>query len=359
MGASVLLALAATLASMFAGVAPAAAAPLPVRVVVVTTFEIGEDTGDTPGEFQFWVERLPLPQTLPFALGPRALRYDPRRGILGVVTGGGAINAAAAITALGLDPRFDFRRSYWVLAGIAGINPNEGSIGSAAWAEWVIDRDLSHEIDAREIPADWPTGVVPIGRTRPFETPLPPPGLFSPNAYHLNPALVDWAFRLTEQVALADDPALAALRAHYRQPAAQRPPRVQKGDVIGASDWWLGERMTTLAEEWTRYWTGGRGHATTTAMEDCGVVRALELLARAGRADFARVLVLRSAANYSAPPPGETAAALLAAEASEDGTHLAGFRASLEAAYRTAAPVVNALADGWAQTRRAPPGTPR
>ena len=38
--------------------------PIPVRVVVVTTFELGNDTGDKPGEFQAWAERLPLPQTI-------------------------------------------------------------------------------------------------------------------------------------------------------------------------------------------------------------------------------------------------------------------------------------------------------
>jgi hypothetical protein len=30
-------------------------APIPIRVVVVTTFENGQDTGDAPGEFQNWV----------------------------------------------------------------------------------------------------------------------------------------------------------------------------------------------------------------------------------------------------------------------------------------------------------------
>lgn len=28
----------------------------PVKVVVVTMFELGGDTGDEPGEFQYWVE---------------------------------------------------------------------------------------------------------------------------------------------------------------------------------------------------------------------------------------------------------------------------------------------------------------
>ena len=31
--------------------------PTEVKVVVVTMFERGQDKGDDPGEFQFWVER--------------------------------------------------------------------------------------------------------------------------------------------------------------------------------------------------------------------------------------------------------------------------------------------------------------
>ena len=29
---------------------------IPVKVVIVSMFEYGADTGDAPGEFQFWVE---------------------------------------------------------------------------------------------------------------------------------------------------------------------------------------------------------------------------------------------------------------------------------------------------------------
>jgi purine nucleoside permease len=87
--------------------AAAETAPIPIRVVVVTTFEVGTDTGSAPGEFHRWVQRLPLPQTLPFPQGDRALRYDPARGILGIVTGEGAERGAASIMALGSDPRFD------------------------------------------------------------------------------------------------------------------------------------------------------------------------------------------------------------------------------------------------------------
>jgi len=330
---------------------------LPIRVVIVTTFELGQDSGDTPGELQNWVERLPLPETLPFPNGNRALRYNADKHVLAIVVGSGALNGAASIMALGLDSRFDLSKSYWLMAGIAGVNPNTGSVGSAAWAEWIVDRDLAHEIDAREIPSDWSTGLVPLTRSRPFQLPPPEPGIFSPNVYHLNPALVEWAYRLTANIKLDDSADLKGIRAGYAgQPAAMTPPRVMKGDEMSASNWWLGARMNTSAEEWMRYWTQGRGVLVTTAMEDCGILHSLDLLAKTALVDSKRVLVLRSAANYSAPRAGQTAAGLLAEESSTDSaTKLSAFIPSLEAAYRAGSPVVNALSSDWESYASHPP----
>ena len=56
----------------------ALAAPIPIKVVVVTAFEIGADTGDTPGEFQHWIERYPLtePIKIPGVERPARLSKD-------------------------------------------------------------------------------------------------------------------------------------------------------------------------------------------------------------------------------------------------------------------------------------------
>jgi purine nucleoside permease len=339
------------IASVFDDAACASAAKKPVRVVVVATFELGNDSGDTPGEFQYWVERLPLQQSLLFPVGRRALRYNPTKHVLGIVVGSGSINSSASIMALGLDPRFDLSKAYWIVAGIAGINPNTGSVGSAAWAEWVVDRDLTHEIDAREIPPDWSTGLVPLARIRPFQDPPPPPGIFSPSAYHLNAGLVNWAYQLTANVRLDDNADLQAIRAPYvEQPEALRPPHVIKGDEISANDWWLGRLMNKSAEEWVTYWTAGKGVSVTTAMEDCGVIHSLQMLSQAKLVDAERVLILRTASNYTAPSGDKSAADLLASESSSDSaTHLSAYIPALEAAYRVGSPVVNALSSNWAQ----------
>src|SRR5579862_7693245 len=84
--------------------APCAAAPIEVKVVVVTMFEIGADTGDAPGEFQLWYERQKLDTRFAFA-HHHDLFMNRQTGVLAILTGVGTANSASAVMALGLDPR--------------------------------------------------------------------------------------------------------------------------------------------------------------------------------------------------------------------------------------------------------------
>ena len=206
--------LAAALCLALAG-APAAsgAAALPIRVVVVTTFELGNDTGDAPGEFQTWVERFPLAEVLPFPQGYHHLRLNRRLAVLGLVSGEGPARMAASLTALGSDPRFDLHHAYFVIAGIAGIDPNFGSVASAVWAKHVVNGG-AYEIDAREIPKRWATGYVPFERASPYALPVPPAsGNSGTSLYTLDAGLTDWAYARTAATALPEGAALRQLRA--------------------------------------------------------------------------------------------------------------------------------------------------
>ncbi len=169
--------------------------PIKVKVVVLAMFEPGEDTGDVPGEYQLWVEREHLDQILPLPAGYHHVRMN-EDGVLGMLTGVATAKAAASVMALGLDPRFDLTKAYWVIAGIGGGDPADVSLGSAVWASHVIDGDIGYEIDAREIPADWPTGFVPLRKSKPYEQPVKPQ--LDGEVYTLNPDLVAWAFQLTK-----------------------------------------------------------------------------------------------------------------------------------------------------------------
>ena len=57
-------------------------APLPVKAVIVTMFEIGEDEGDTAGEFQLWKERRNLNERIPFPQSHHDLFYNSESQIL-------------------------------------------------------------------------------------------------------------------------------------------------------------------------------------------------------------------------------------------------------------------------------------
>ncbi len=320
------------------------AEPMAVKVVVLAMFEPGEDEGDFPGEYQHWVERRHLDTVIPLPAGYHDLRTDGK-GVIATVTGVGTARAAASVMALGLDRRFDFSHAYWLVAGIAGINPNRGSIGSAVWADYVVDGDLAYELDARQVPAGWSTGIIPLDRLEPFAA---PPKGSGAECYPLNADLTRWAFDLTKGVPLDDDESLRKNRERYAavSPPGAEPPKVLLGATLSSSRFWHGALMNRWADAWVRYWTEGRGAYTTTAMEDSGTLRSLDFLAKAGRVDRRRVLVLRTASNFDSEPPGKTALENL----TDETVHTySAYGPSLEAAFRVGNKVVDELLNGWAK----------
>jgi purine nucleoside permease len=314
--------------------------PIPVKVVVVAMFEVGADTGDAPGELQYWVERDHLDQVFPLPAAYHEARMNSD-GELAIVTGQGTAHAAATIMALGLDPRFDLTHAYWLIAGIAGGNPDRASLGSAVWANWVVDGDLGYEIDAREMPADWPTGMLPLRKAAPFEAPaVPLPG----QVYQTNRDLMLWAYALTRNTHLQDSDHLNEIRAHFDGAMAHNPPQVLLGDEVSASTYWHGKLMDAWATRWMSYFTHGEGRFATTAMEDTGTLQSLQYLATAGRVDWQRILVLRTVSNYDQQPKGMDAATSLSNQRiGQYGAYLP----SLESAYTIGHAVVSELIKNW------------
>lgn len=313
----------------------ALAAPMPIKVVVVTAFEIGQDTGDAAGELQPWIERFPAtePVKIPGVERPARLTKD---GVL-VINTGMFGRARGSLATLIVDPRFDLSKAYWLMAGIAGVDPKAGSIGSAAWSDWVVDGDPLYEIDDRETITGWPWGLYAANSNGPGEK--GDHAGASGMAWRLDPGLTRWAYELTRNVDLPDNAKLAADRAGYREePAAQRPPHVFVGASLGTVRFWHGELRTRWARDWVRVQTDGKGVLAMTDGEDQAVLDTLALHGKDGRVDPRRVLILRTASNYSRPAVGKPNRITFA-----DG----GLEASVEAAYRVGAPVVKALVAGW------------
>ncbi len=319
--------------------------PIPVKVVVVTMFERGEDTGDVPGEFQLWVEREHLDQIFEEPAGYHHVRMN-KDGVLGMVTGVGTAKAAASVMALGLDSRFDLSQAYWVIAGIGGGDPADVSLGSAVWADYVVDGDLSFEIDGRQIPEGWPTGYVPLRKGTPYEQPMT---VDYGEVYSLNSDLAGWALQLTEHIGLTDSDSLRKFRSRF--PGflnALKPPFVTRGATLSAGTFWHGSKLDEWANAWTRYYTGGKGNYMVAAMEDSGTMQALTFLSHAGRVDLQRVLVLRTVSNYDREPPGTSVAESLKEMVS--GNYSA-YMPALEAAELVGDKVVRDIVEHWDQRK--------
>ena len=137
------------------------------KVIVLSLFE---PSNEMPGEQKLFTDRLGFTERLsiPGAMGDLFYRPD---GVGALLLGIGATKPAISLMALGYDERFDLRNTYFLIAGIAGADPHAASLASVAWARFVVDGNLAFEVDAREIPPDWPTGIFPLGANEPYEMP--------------------------------------------------------------------------------------------------------------------------------------------------------------------------------------------
>jgi purine nucleoside permease len=144
---------------------------------------------------------------------------------------------------------------------------------------------------------------------------------------------------------LPDDSTLQQVRAGYPSyPNALKPPFVLEGDNLASDTFWLGDLLNTWADNWISYWTVSQGSFAMSDFEDTGIGQALQFLSQAGRADQNRLLVLRSASNYTIQPEGQSPAQFLA---NESTGRLSGFQEALNNVYQVGSIVVKTLSSNW------------
>lgn len=279
--------------------------PITIKVVIVTLFDDHDIPDEKIGELFYWKKNLSLNKKIPFQYSENDLYLNEDNSILTLCTGIGSTRSAIATMALGLDGRFDLRSSYWLVAGVAGGNPNRVSLASAVWCNYIIDGDLCHQIDSREIPQGWQHGIFPLFCRGPNDKDNPH-ALFE--IFQLNQKIIDWALQLTQKITLSDSPTLKKEREQYQYyPAATKQPSIIQGGQLSSKRFWHGERLNQWAEHWVSWASKGSEQFVVSAMEDSGILQSLWMLSQDQKIDYDRILVLRSVSNYTLPPSGKKA----------------------------------------------------
>ncbi len=319
-------------------------APLPVRVMVVNMFALEA----TP-----WIAALGPAQEFP--IPGLSSAYPAVRCTAAFVcqmtTGMGHANAAASLMAVIYSGRFDLRQTYFVIAGIAGIDPARGTLGSAAWARYVVDIGIAHEIDARELPPGWQDGYFGVLTDSPGQKPKLD---YGSEVFQLDEALLQRAIALSSGVELEDSADARAYRQHYGSAPAAAAPRVIQCDTASGDTWWGGRRLGAHARHWMQLLTAGAGVYCTTQQEDNATLTALTRGAQSGLVDLHRIAVLRSGSDFDRPYPRQGAFASMQAQRALDGA----LRIATDNLVHAGMPLVEEIAGHWDRWQSGVPAAP-
>ena len=323
----------------------AAAEPLAVKVLIVNMFAPEAAPGVQALQNLREIRVPGLSADYP------TVHCDPR-AVCQMTTGMGHANAAASLMAVLYSGLFDLRETYVIVSGIAGIDPARGTIGSVAWARYVVDMGIAHEIDAREMPRGWQDGYFGVMTDGPGKLPK---FEYRTELFQLDEALLQRALALSKTARLEDSDDVRRYRAHYPSAPANAPPQVIQGDTLAGDTWWVGDRLGKHARDWTLLLTHGAGVYCTTQQEDNATLNALTRGAQSGLVDLKRVAVMRSGSDFDRQYPHQSAFEALQAQSSLAGS----IRISTDNLALAGMPVVDAIVAGWDQWQHGvPPASP-
>lgn len=254
------------------------------------------------------------------------------------------VNAALSVSALISSDAFDISKTYFLITGIAGVNPRKATIGSVALPKFAIQVDTQMEFDAREIPTDWSTGYVPLGAG---SVDSYPKFITGSEIYELSDALRKQAMSVAKTVKLQDSPRAKEYRARFAESprdiyhAATLEPEVLERDLLSSNTFWRGRLLGDAMGHVAKLYTTGKAVCVMTAQEDTGILAALLRAAIQGRVDFSRILITRAGSDFDCQP--EDAITRLPFDMDRSG----GLQHALRNLYLTGVSIVEAFLSGW------------
>lgn len=261
-----------------------------------------------------------------------------------LTTGEAEINAALSLSALIRSPSFDLRTTYFIIAGIAGINPKVATLASVTFARYTVQVCLQYEFDAREIPDNFPTGYIPLGAKQPDQYPT---DIYGTEVFEVNDALRKLAVGFAKTANLNDTAEAQAYRAHYSAfeayAAGASAPSVVECDTTASDTFWTGRLLGETFENTTSLFTNGTGVYCSTQQEDNALLEALLRGAKDELVDFSRIIIMRTGSNFDRQYPGQTAAENRFGDSG-------GFAPAVANIYIAGVKVIQGILDEWNET---------
>ncbi|KAF3920322.1 hypothetical protein ABW20_dc0100078 [Dactylellina cionopaga] len=214
-----------------------------------------------------------------------------------MTTGEGEINAAASISALVYSGLFDLSKTYFLIAGVAGINPYFGTTGTVTFPRFAVQLALQYEVDSSQLPKGgegFSSGYFTQG-TKEMKNNLYPSTIYGTEVFELNDAIRKRAFSAAKGAKLFDTDEAAKYRRNYPFSPAKNPPRFAL--------YWAGSVLAEAFGNFTTLLTNGTGQYCSTQQEDNATLAALIRASSIGLVDFARIIILRTGSDFDRAPP--------------------------------------------------------
>jgi purine nucleoside permease len=220
-------------------------APLPVKVLILPKFEVGELSGDFPGEAQLFYENyFTDSEAFEIAGTVDGSKLYYKDGLAMYVLGEGKVNSAASLTSILLDSRLDFSNACFMTVGCGGGAYERSVIGDIVLITGVADFDAGHRVDIRELKDDRENGWFKEDDFDQFSHVV------------LNQGLADELYSLIKDIRPQLPSAAKEYMANNFDNAAWavRDPMVLKGSSVTSDCYWKGQYLsreaTVIAESY-------------------------------------------------------------------------------------------------------------
>ena len=276
---------------LIVGCAPKESVKIPVRVLILPKFEIGDMDDETFAEAQLYYNgyvRDGQVYDIPNTAGEGRLYY--KDGVALFVTGMGKVKSAVNTSALLTDDRFDFSDSYILSTGCSGCAAGYGVMGDVYVITAAVDYDLGHHIDPRDMHGEEDTTWI---HDSDFD---------SSAVVFLDEAFTDKVYDLVKDIKpeTTEKTRQFLKDAFPGEPWAVRDPAVLRGTAVTGDDYWKGwydhKNAVKIVETYKC-----RDPFASSDMEDVAI---LQVLSRFGLLE--RSIVLRDAVDEDVFMMGNT-----------------------------------------------------